>query len=133
MAKRQPKKKYKKYSNYRHFETKYPKRRNHGRNYKDPAYAEWRKKIFARDDYKCQFPDCNSNYKVKGRNKLNAHHILSWSEYPSLRFEMRNGITLCTDCHVKIRGKEDVYVKMFLGILLQKLKDNDRKIEKGDV
>lgn len=56
------------------------------------AYTEWRMAIYERDGYKCQC--CNN---VGG--ELNAHHILSWSKYPELRYDVNNGITLCRDCH----------------------------------
>lgn len=55
-------------------------------------YILWRKLVFERDGYKCQI--CK---KIGGN--LNAHHIKSFSEYPELRFDVNNGITLCKDCH----------------------------------
>jgi hypothetical protein len=53
---------------------------------------EWRRAVFARDDYVCQF--C---FQRGGR--LNAHHLFRVSQYPSLIWELGNGITLCEDCH----------------------------------
>lgn len=56
-------------------------------------YNDWRKKIFARDNYTCQC--CGDN---NGGN-LRAHHYLNYSEHPSLRTDINNGITLCKECH----------------------------------
>lgn len=58
-------------------------------------YAETRKKVYQRDNYKCQ--QCNSNK----RTKLHMHHIIPLFQDPSLAFDMDNLITLCPDCHIK--------------------------------
>jgi len=88
------------------------------RNYEDPQYKEWRKLVLARDKRKCQYPGCDCH---KG---LQVHHILGWSEYPALRFNIQNGITLCYQHHKLVNGNESAYVKIFTDILIKKLKEN---------
>jgi 5-methylcytosine-specific restriction endonuclease McrA len=56
--------------------------------------VEWRKSVFARDDYTCQ--RCG----VKG-GRLEAHHIKAYKPYPQLRHVLSNGMTLCKPCHSK--------------------------------
>ena len=55
-------------------------------------YKIWRTSVYKRDDYTCQC--CG-----KRGSKLNAHHINSFADYPELRYDVDNGITLCTQCH----------------------------------
>jgi hypothetical protein len=54
---------------------------------------QWRAKVFERDNYTCQH--CGDN---QGGN-LNAHHIKPFIKFVELRYEVRNGITLCEECH----------------------------------
>lgn len=62
-------------------------------------YKEWREAVFNRDNYTCQ------NCGKKG-GKLNAHHIKPFKDYPGLRLDTDNGITLCINCHKAVhRGK----------------------------
>lgn len=55
-------------------------------------YQTWRTAVFQRDDYTCQ--ECS----VRG-GRLHAHHIQPWAEFPALRFDLSNGVTLCERCH----------------------------------
>lgn len=89
------------------------RRRKHctSRNYDDPAYKEWRKAVAKRDGYKCMWPNCGS------KRSLVFHHIKRWADYPNLRFEVTNGITLCRRHHDAIWGKEQEYEQMFYKIL----------------
>ena len=60
---------------------------------------EWRLSVFNRDHFTCL--SCG---QVGGY--LEAHHILSFSQYIKLRFNVDNGTTLCRSCHFKIHGKK---------------------------
>lgn len=64
---------------------------------KSKAYKDWQTKVFQKDHYCCKY--CGS------KNKLNAHHIYSWNQYPEKRFIVDNGLTLCEECHRKIHNK----------------------------
>lgn len=73
----------------------------------DSSYKEWRKRVWERDGYKCQIlnKDCNG--------RIEAHHILRWSDHPNLRYETNNGITLCRFHHPKKRKEEEIFIPQF--------------------
>lgn len=56
-------------------------------------YAEWRYAVFQRDKFTCQWCGATKN--------LNADHIKAFASFPSLRYELSNGRTLCNPCHRK--------------------------------
>lgn len=60
-------------------------------------YKEWRSLVFKRDNFTCQ--DCKQVGGV-----LHAHHIKSYKDYPNLRIDVNNGLTLCYECHKKIHN-----------------------------
>lgn len=62
-------------------------------------YRQWRKSVYERDNYTCQC--CGDD---SGGN-LNAHHIENFSSNEENRFDISNGITLCSNCHdPRIKG-----------------------------
>lgn len=67
----------------------------------DSAYGYWRRMVWLRDNFKCKIGDSD----CKGR--IEAHHILSWTNYPKLRYEINNGITLCHYHHPRKRTEEN--------------------------
>lgn len=82
----------------------------------DHNYIAWRKMVYERDSYTCQWPKCN------GKKYLNAHHIMRWADYPGLRFNINNGITLCRRHHKFIHNNEDGYAPMLFKIVASKQK-----------
>ena len=66
----------------------------------NPEYKQWRKDVWTRDNFRCKI----NNSDCKG--KIEAHHILGWSEYPELRYKINNGITLCHAHHPRKRAEE---------------------------
>ena len=65
-------------------------------------YKNWRKSVFERDNYTCQF--CG----IRGI-EIHADHIKPFAYFPELRLELSNGRTLCVPCH----KKTDTYLKNF--------------------
>ena len=90
-------------------------RQNNGRNWDDPQYKKWRKAVYKRDGYCCQWPDCQC------KKNLNAHHIKKWEDHPLLRFELWNGITLCYRHHKQIKGQEENYEALFLRMTMNEI------------
>ncbi len=59
-------------------------------------YKAWRLAVYKKDGFTCV--GCGDS---RGRN-LEAHHKLSFANYPDERFNVDNGVTLCTTCHAEI-------------------------------
>lgn len=77
----------------------------------NPRYVEWRKSVFLRDGYVCKISneDCSKT--------LQAHHILRWADYPELRYEVNNGITLCAKHHPRKKIDEKALAPKFFEII----------------
>jgi hypothetical protein len=72
-------------------------------------YQIWRNKVYARDNWTCQYPNCGKKLK-----DLIAHHEKSFKEFPDLRFDISNGITYCRAHHKKVHkeiGKSTQFKK----------------------
>lgn len=61
-------------------------------------FCLWRDNVFKRDNWTCQ------KYGIVG-GKLTAHHIQNFAQYPELRFEINNGITLSKKAHQEFHRK----------------------------
>lgn len=65
-------------------------------------YDDWRETVFTRDCFTCQ--QCGARSQKGKSVYLHAHHIKGWADYPDLRYEVSNGMTLCVPCHRKKHG-----------------------------
>jgi 5-methylcytosine-specific restriction endonuclease McrA len=79
----------------------------------NPDYLKWRKAVLKRDKGYCRL--CHS------KTRLEVHHIYRFATYPEKRWQTDNGITLCHDCHVGFRNREDEYVEELSCIAMVKV------------
>lgn len=61
----------------------------------------WGYIIKLRSNFKCEYPNCHYQW-----NSLDSHHYYSKGAYPHLRFDLQNGISLCTNHHTAGFGRE---------------------------
>jgi len=94
------------------------------RNFNSPEYSKWRDEVKKRDKHMCQWPGCCS------RKRIQVHHIKTWAKYPSMRFVVSNGITLCRKCHDSVKGKEADYESFFFKLLEWQMLDRIKKYDK---
>lgn len=68
-------------------------------------YRNWRKEVYQNDYWTCQI--C----QYKGI-KIIAHHLLPFSKFPKLRFDISNGITMCRKCHFNFHKwyRKNIYI-----------------------
>lgn len=87
------------------------KRRDNRRD--DMYYKDWRSAVYKRDNFKCRL----LSEECKG--KIEAHHIFRWSEYPTLRYVITNGITLCRFHHPLKVEEEKRLIPIFQELVSQ--------------
>jgi hypothetical protein len=90
---------------------RYPRHNHGGRDVNNVFYERFRDEVRIRDGHKCKWPGCGSN------RRLQVHHIHKWAEFPNLRYNIANGITLCNFHHRLIKNCEEYYVGFFQRIL----------------
>lgn len=62
------------------------------------AYKIWKEKLLERCGHKCE--TCGKT------ERLHAHHLKCFYEFPELRFDIENGKILCISCHMRLHAKE---------------------------
>jgi len=60
-------------------------------------YTIWRNEVYRKDNWTCRL--CGKKCR---KGDIVAHHLKLFSEFPELRFSIKNGIVLCRSCHIKI-------------------------------
>ena len=73
-----------------------------------PGYDEWRKEVLSRDKH-CVV--CG------GDKHLHVHHLYGYKEYPDLRVDVNNGVTVCKFCHERYHsyyGLSDITPDKFI-------------------
>ena len=63
------------------------------------AYKRFREAVIERDENTCQI--CGASFDI-----MHVHHVKRFADYPELRFEVDNAITLCPACHRSIHYGE---------------------------
>jgi hypothetical protein len=61
-------------------------------------YQDWREKVLAKSGKVCAHCGVTKN--------LHCHHIKGFRAYPELRYDVDNGIVLCSSCHQKLHAEE---------------------------
>jgi hypothetical protein len=60
----------------------------------DFEYLRWSKEVKIRDHYSCVV--CGRRGSNIG---LNSHHLNAWASFPEERYDLCNGVSLCSSCH----------------------------------
>jgi hypothetical protein len=89
------------------------KKRDDNSGRRSSSYNTWVLAVYGRDNYKCRI----GNEDCKGR--IEAHHILSYTTFPELRYDINNGITLCHYHHPFKRVEEQKMIPIFKKLVLQ--------------
>ena len=63
-----------------------------------PEYQDWRDAVFRLFGQTC--------IRCGHAGNIHAHHVMPVEDYPELAFEPTNGVPLCGNCHVAIKGNE---------------------------
>jgi len=74
------------------------------RNFLQKEFAELRKQVIIRDDYKCRMCDYSLADDFNFKVGLCVHHIVPASEEMAMYLDIDNLITLCKDCHYKLHS-----------------------------
>ena len=81
------------------------------------SYKKIMKEVKLRDNFSCQFPECN-------RKNIQVHHILRHANFPTLRENPKNLICLCNKHHKQVTKKEEIYGPLLSRIVARKYDNN---------
>jgi len=75
-------------------------RENARRRNRGGSHHKWANAVIGRDKSTCQ--SCGESGV-----ELHAHHIKPYKDYPELRFDVDNGLTLCFKCHWNLHAAQN--------------------------
>lgn len=70
----------------------------------------WSREIFKRDNWTCKF--CEKEWWL-----IHAHHIKKFIDYPELRLDINNWITLCKRCHDILLRREEQFEELCYSLI----------------
>lgn len=79
-------------------EERHPCWKGGGTLHRGGRYIIWARAVLRRDRRICKM--CGS------RKLIHAHHIRPWARFPELRYEVKNGLALCVQCHRKVHSSK---------------------------
>ena len=77
---------------------KYDNTKMYGKN--DLYY--WAREVRMQYNYRCVYCDTTRH--------LSAHHIFPKSKYRGLKYNLNNGILMCSPCHIELHQLNDILV-----------------------
>lgn len=83
---------------------KFRKRKTDNQKLEEECRLLWRMLVYIRADFKCEYPTCGFRW-----SKLDAHHYYSKGAYPHLRFDLQNGMALCSKHHTAGFSRESAH------------------------
>lgn len=83
----------------------------HARKSHDPEVKQWRRDVWERDGFVCRYKDADC------QGRIEAHHILRWADFPELRYDVSNGITLCHYHHPRTRIAETAMLSIYRNLI----------------
>jgi HNH endonuclease len=89
-------------------------------------YKDWRATVYKRDEWTC----VQCGYRGK---KIVAHHIKRFADYPELRFDIDNGVTLCRSCHALIENPQRLICQTLEKVKIESDLHGDMERRDGDV
>ncbi|MDU3600336.1 MAG: hypothetical protein E7F71_13245 [Clostridium perfringens] len=73
-------------------------REKNASRHSEAKYRKWFKAVFEKDNYTCV---CCS----KKGGEIVSHHLNGWNWCKEQRYDVKNGVTLCKECHVNFHKK----------------------------
>lgn len=79
---------------------------------KSKAHKVWSSEVYRKNGWHCI--DCNIKCQ---KGSIVAHHLQNFADFPDLRFDVSNGVTLCRSCHAKRHNPHNKFVKVGSSVL----------------